>query len=143
MTPHRTAGAGGFVDITARARRIVFSGTFNAGAKMSVDAGKVRIDQEGRIAKIVPVVDQISFSGTRAVETGQEVTSVTERCVLKLTPEGLILSEIAPGIDIRKDVLDQARAPLKVSDELRVMDTSLFRPEPIGLRPKQAHPLSH
>ncbi len=135
VTPHRTAGAGGFIDITARARRIVFSGTFNAGAKMSVDAGKVRIDQEGKIAKIVPVVDQISFSGTRAVETGQEVTYITERCVLKLTPEGLLLSEIAPGIDIRKDILDQARAPLKVSDELRVMDASLFRPEPIGLRP--------
>ncbi len=118
-----------------RARRIVFSGTFNAGAKMSVDAGKVRIDQEGRIAKIVPIVDQILFSGTRAVETGQEVTYVTERCVLKLTPEGLLLSEIAPDIDTRKDILDQARTPLKVSDELRVVDARLFRPEPIGLRP--------
>lgn len=118
-----------------RARRIVFSGTFNAGAKMSVDAGKVRIDQEGRVAKIVPIVDQILFSGTRAVETGQEVTNVTERCVLKLTPEGLLLSEIAPGIDTRKDILDQACTPLKVSDELRVVDARLFRPEPIGLRP--------
>ena len=81
VTAHRTTGAGEFVDITARARRIVFSGTFNAGAKMSVDAGKVKTDQEGRVARIVPMVDQTSFSGTRAVETKQEVTCVTERCV--------------------------------------------------------------
>ncbi len=135
VTPHRTAGAGGFVDITARARRIVFSGNFNAGAKMSLDAGKVRVDQEGGIAKIVPAVDQVSFSGTRAVETGQDVTYITERCVLKLTPGGLVLSEIAPGIDVRKDVLDQARTRLKVSDDLRVMDSRLFKPERIGLRP--------
>ena len=135
MTPHRTAGAGGFVDITARARRIVFSGTFTAGAKMSIDDGKLRIDQEGKIAKIVPAVDQISFSGKRAVETGQDVTYITERGVLNLTSEGLVLSEVAPGIDVQKDILDQADAPVKVSDELRVMDASLFRSDLIGLQP--------
>ena len=89
------------------------------------------------------MVDQTSFSGTRAVETKQEVTCVTERCVLKLTPEGLWLSEIAPGIDIRKDILDQARAPYKVSDESRVMDACYFRTETIGLQPWRPHPLSH
>ncbi len=65
-TPHRTAGAGGFVDITARARKIVFSGTFNAGAKMLVENGKLVIEQEGQIAKFVDKVDQVSFSGRRA-----------------------------------------------------------------------------
>ncbi len=81
VTPHRATGANGLVDITARAHRIVFSGTSKAGAKMSVDAGKVKTDQEGRIARIVPMVDQTSFFGTRAVEPKQEVTCVTERCV--------------------------------------------------------------
>ncbi len=111
-TPHRTAGAGGFVDITARAKRIVFSGNFNAGAKMSLVDGRLRIDREGSIAKVVEAVDQVSFSGRRAVAQGQDVTYVTERCVMRLTSEGLVVTEIAPGLDLQRDVLDQAAAPL-------------------------------
>ena len=132
-TPHRTAGAGGFVDITARARRIIFSGTFNAGARMSVRKGKLCIEKEGPIPKIVREVDQISFSGRRAVDQGQDVTYVTERCVIKLTDQGLVVTEIAPGIDLRHDVLDRAATPLRVSDSLTIMDSALFHPEPIGL----------
>ncbi len=132
-TPHRTAGAGGFVDITARARRIIFSGTFNAGARMSLEEGRLRIEKDGPIPKIVPEVDQISFSGRRAVEQGQEVTYVTERCVMKLTERGLEITELAPGIDLRRDVLERAGTPLRVSDDLSVMDGALFRPETIGL----------
>lgn len=132
-TPHRTAGAGGFVDITARAKRIVFSGNFNAGAKMRIENGKLVIDREGGIAKIVRQVDQISFSGRRAVTQGQEAIYVTERCVIRLTADGLVVTEIAPGLDLQRDVLDQADAPLRVSDKLREMDAALFRPEPMGL----------
>lgn len=132
-TPHRTAGAGGFVDITARARRIVFSGTFNAGAKMAIEDGRVVIHKEGRIAKIVPQVDQVSFSGRRAVAQGQDATYVTERCVMRLTPEGLEVTEIAPGIDLNRDVLAQAATPLRVSPDLKLMDAALLRPEPMGL----------
>lgn len=132
-TPHRTAGAGGFVDITARARRIVFSGTFNAGAKMRIDDGGLTIDKEGKIAKIVPEVDQVSFSGKRAVRQGQKATYITERCVMQLTGSGLEVTEIAPGIDLERDVLSQAATPLKVASDLREMDAALFRPEPIGL----------
>jgi acyl CoA:acetate/3-ketoacid CoA transferase len=132
-TPHRTAGAGGFVDITARARRIVFSGNFNAGAKMSLVDGRLRIDREGTIAKVVEAVDQVSFSGRRAVAQGQDVTYVTERCVMRLTPEGLVVTEIAPGLDLQRDVLDQAAAPLDVAEDLREMDGRLFRPEAMGL----------
>jgi propionate CoA-transferase len=132
-TPHRTAGAGGFVDITTRARKIIFSGNFNAGAKMSIEDGKLRIDREGKIAKVVPEVDHVSFSGKRAVEKGQEATYVTERCVMRLTAEGLEVTEIAPGIDIERDVLAQAATPLKVSPNLRTMDADLLRPEPFGL----------
>ncbi|MEL7131121.1 MAG: acyl CoA:acetate/3-ketoacid CoA transferase [Pseudomonadota bacterium] len=132
-TPHRTAGAGGFVDITCRAKRIIFSGTFNAGAKMRIENRQLVIDREGHTAKIVPSVDQISFSGKRAVAQGQEATYVTERCVLKLTSSGLMVTEIAPGIDLQRDVIDQAQTPLLVSDTLETMDVSLFHPKPFGL----------
>ena len=134
-TPHRTAGAGGFVDITARAKRIIFSGNFNAGAKMRVDNGKLVIDREGRIAKIVPEVDQVSLSGRRAVAQGQEALYVTERCVIRLTPDGLEVMEVAPGVDLQRDELDQADAPLRVSKDLREMNAALFRPETISLTP--------
>ncbi len=133
-TPHRTAGAGGFVDITARARKIVFSGNFNAGAKLSVADGRLDIDKEGGVAKIVDKVDQISFSGRRAVMQGQDVTYVTERCVIRLAPEGLVVTEIAPGIDLQRDILDQAATPLAVAPDLRQMDPALFLPAPFGLR---------
>ncbi|QEU09196.1 acyl CoA:acetate/3-ketoacid CoA transferase [Paracoccus yeei] len=132
-TPHRTAGAGGFVDITARAKRIVFSGNFNAGAKMRIEDGRLVIDRDGKVAKIVPKVDQVSFSGRRAVAQGQEVTYVTERCVLRLLPEGLTVTEIAPGIDLRRDVLDQAATPLRVAGDLKQMDAALFAEAPMGL----------
>jgi len=133
-TPHRTAGAGGFVDITARARRIVFSGNFNAGAKLGIENGAVNIDREGKVAKFVERVDQVSFSGTRAQAQGQDATYVTERCVIRLRDGGLVVTEIAPGIDLKRDILDQAATPLRVADDLKQMDAALFRPEPIGLR---------
>lgn len=132
-TPHRTAGAGGFVDITARAKKIVFSGNFNAGAKMRIEAGKLVIDKEGKIAKIVPKVDQVSFSGRRARLQGQHITYVTERCVMRLMADGLMVTEIAPGLDLQRDVLDQAATPLMVSPALREMDARLFQPELMGL----------
>lgn len=133
-TPHRTAGAGGFVDITSRARRIVFSGNFNAGAKMRLENGKLVIDKEGRIAKIVPKVDQVSFSGTRARAQGQHVTYVTERCVIRLKAEGLTVTEIAPGLDLERDILQQAATPLAVAPDLKLMDEALFLDKPMGLR---------
>jgi propionate CoA-transferase len=133
VRPHVTAGAGGFVDITARARKIVFSGFYNAGAKMEVQDGKLRIEKEGKVKKLVPEVEQVSFSGRRAVAQGQDITYVTERCVLRLTKEGLVVTEIAPGIDLEQHVLGQADIPLKVSPDLKVMDAALFKPEPMGL----------
>jgi len=131
--PHVTAGAGGFVDITARARKIVFSGYFNAGAKLSIAEGKLVIDKEGKIAKLVEQVDQVSFSGQRALAQGQEVTYVTERCVLKLGPEGLTVTEIAPGVDIERDILAQADIPLAIAPDVETMPAALFQPEKISL----------
>jgi propionate CoA-transferase len=132
-TPHRTAGAGGFVDITARARKIVFSGNFNAGAKMGLKDGRLVIEREGRIPKFVDKVDQVSFAGQRARAQGQDVTYVTERCVVRLAEDGLVVTEIAPGIDLDRDVLAQAATPLRVSPDLKVMEAALFRDEPVGL----------
>ncbi|PZO80581.1 MAG: acyl CoA:acetate/3-ketoacid CoA transferase [Mesorhizobium amorphae] len=132
--PHVTAGAGGFVDITSRAKRIVFSGYFNAGAKLALENGRLRILSEGKVAKLVEKVDQVSFSGPRAVRQGQDVTYVTERCVMKLTPDGLVVTEIAPGIDLRRDVLDRAGFPLKASPDLVEMGAELFAPEPMGTK---------
>jgi acyl CoA:acetate/3-ketoacid CoA transferase len=132
--PHITAGVGGFADITAHARRMVFSGFFTTGGlEIEVVDGGMRIRQEGRIQKFVPMVEQITLSGRRAQETGQEATYITERCVLRLEPEGLTVIEIAPGIDLERDVLGQAGFSLRVSPQLRQMDARLFSPEPMGL----------
>jgi propionate CoA-transferase len=133
VRPHVTAGAGGFVDITARARKIVFSGYYNAGAKMNIADCKLKIDKEGKVKKIVPEVEQVSFSGRRAVAQGQDITYVTERCVLKLSAEGLVVTEIAPGVDLDQHILAQADTPLRVAPDLKIMEARLFRPEPMGL----------
>ena len=132
--PHVTAGCGGFVDITARARKIVFSGYFTAGAKLHVDDGRLHIGAEGKVKKLVPEVEHVSFSGRRGIAQGQEVSYVTERCVMRLRPEGVTVTELAPGVDLERDVLAQAAFPLLVADDLRTMPDVLFRPEPMGLR---------
>jgi propionate CoA-transferase len=134
VKPHVTAGAGGFVDITTRARRIIYSGFFNAGAKMEIFDGKLRIDKEGKVKKLVKAVEQISFSGRRGVAQGQDVTYVTERCVMKLTPEGIVVTEIAPGVELQSNILDQSEFPLIVSPQLKAMDRRLFVPEKLGLK---------
>jgi len=131
--PHVTAGAGGFVDITTRARRIVYSGFFNAGAKMDVVDGALKINAEGKVKKLVREMDHVSFSGARGTAQGQDVTYVTERCVMKLTPEGITVTEIAPGVDLQAHILGQSEFPLKVAPKLKTMDAALFRAAPMGL----------
>ena len=134
VRPHVTAGAGGFVDITARARKIVYSGFYNAGAKMEIVDGRLKIEKEGKVKKLVKEVEQVSFSGRRGVMQGQDVTYVTERCVLKLTPEGIVVTEIAPGVELQANILDQAEFPLIVSPQLKEMDKRLFEPGVMGLK---------
>ncbi|MBY5611378.1 acyl CoA:acetate/3-ketoacid CoA transferase [Rhizobium leguminosarum] len=131
--PHVTAGAGGFVDITARAKKIVFSGMFNAGAKLSIADGALLIEKEGKLKKLVNEVEHVTFSGRRAIEQGQDITYVTERCVMKLTPGGVVLTEVAPGVDLQSHILDQSEFPLIVAPDLKVMDAALFREANIGL----------
>jgi acyl CoA:acetate/3-ketoacid CoA transferase len=132
--PHVTAGVGGFIDITSHGRKLVFSGFFTAGGlKLDLAGGKVTILQEGKFPKFVEEVEHVTFSGRRSRTLGQDITYVTERCVVKLMPEGLVVTEIAPGIDVKRDVLGQARARMTVSPNLKEMDGRLFRPEPMGL----------
>jgi acyl CoA:acetate/3-ketoacid CoA transferase len=131
--PHVTAGAGGFVDITARAKKIVFSGMFNAGAKLAIADGKLVIEKEGKLKKLVNEVEHVTFSGRRAIEQGQDISYVTERCVMKLTAQGIVLTEIAPGIDLQTHILDQSEFPLTVAKDLKVMAGALFGEANIGL----------
>ena len=131
--PHVTAGCGGFVDITARAKKIVFSGMFNAGAKLQIVDGRLVIEKEGKLKKLVNKVEHVTFSGPRSVAQGQDITYVTERCVMKLTPQGLVVTEIAPGVDLQTHILDQSEFPLIVSDDLNIMDAKLFQDRLIGL----------
>jgi propionate CoA-transferase len=132
--PHVTAGAGGFVDITARAKKIIFSGFYNAGAKMDVVDGKLRINQEGKIKKLVKNCEQITFSGRRGMMQNQDVTYVTERAVLRLTADGIVLTEIAPGVELQSNILDQSEISLIISPKLKTMDAKLFREATLGLK---------
>lgn len=138
---HVSAGIGGFADITARAPRIVFSGAFTAGgALVRVADGRLHIDSEGRARKFVPRLAEASFSGRRAQASGQQVRYVTERCVLTLGPDGPVVTEVAPGVDVQRDVVGQAAFPLLVARDLREMDPRLFRPEPMGLELPERSP---
>jgi len=103
----RFAGVGGFVNISQNARRLVFCGTLTTdGLEVAFENGTLRIVHEGRISKFVKQVEQISFSGPVARAAKHDVIFVTERAVFRLTPEGLELIEVAPGIDIQRDVID-------------------------------------
>jgi acyl CoA:acetate/3-ketoacid CoA transferase len=132
--PYLTAGCGGFVDITAHARRIVFSGFFTAGAQLEVGDGRLTIVKEGKTRKFVKTAEHITFSGVVGRERNQRVRYVTERCVIDLERDALVVKEVAPGIDLQRDVIDQAEIPLRVAEELRVMDTTLFCDQPFGLK---------
>lgn len=136
--PYLTAGCGGFVDITAFARRIVFSGFFTAGATLEVGDGKLIIHKEGKTRKFVQTAEHVTFSGVVGRERGQRVTYVTERCVIDLEADALVVREIAPGIDLQRDVLDQAGIDLRVAPDLRVMDAALFQASPFGLKLRTA-----
>jgi acyl CoA:acetate/3-ketoacid CoA transferase len=132
--PHVTAGVGGFNDIITRAPKIVYSGYFTAGKKdIRIEDGQLKIITDGPVAKFVPEVAQISFSGRMARKRKQDVLYVTERCVIQLQESGLTVIEIAPGVDLNKDILAKAGVPLQVSPQLRTMPAALFHPEPMGL----------
>ena len=130
----KLAGAGGFINITQNSRTVVFIGTFSAGGlKVAVQDGQLSILQEGRHRKFVEAIEQVTFSGEYAARLGKRVLYVTERCVFALTPEGLELTEVAPGIDLERDILSQMAFRPIVRQPI-LMDARIFRPEPMGLK---------
>lgn len=121
----RFAGVGGFVNISQNARSLVFCGTLTTdGLEVEARDGRLRIIREGRVKKFVPEVEQVSFSGRVAREAGRQVIIVTERAVFRLGPEGVELTEVAPGIDLDRDVLDQMRF-LPIVREVKPMRIAL------------------
>ncbi|MFV0299584.1 MAG: acyl CoA:acetate/3-ketoacid CoA transferase, partial [Paracoccus sp. (in: a-proteobacteria)] len=131
--PYLTAGCGGFVDITAHARKIVFSGFFEAAAEFDLSDSGLRIARPGKFTKMVEEVEHVTFSGARAVETGQEVLYVTERCVIRLTPAGLVATEIMPGIEPERDIVAASQGRVKLAGNATVMPLSLLAEGPMGL----------
>ena len=131
----RLAGAGGFINISQNAKELVFLGTFSAGRlHVAVEAGRVRLLQDGEQGKFVHEVEHRTFSGAYAAAKGRRVLYVTEQCVFALTPAGLELVETAPGIDVERDILARMDFAPIVRDTLALMDARIFLPEPMGLR---------
>jgi propionate CoA-transferase len=131
----KLAGAGGFINISQNAKKIVFVGTFTAsGLKVALEDGGLRIAQEGKVKKFVDRVEQVTFSGRYARMKKQPVLYITERCVFRLDPEGMALIEIAPGIDVERDILAWMDFKPIVEEPLRVMDGRIFIDEPMGLK---------
>jgi len=132
----RLAGAGGFINISQNAKTVAFVGTFTAGdLRVRLDAGKVRIESEGTLRKFVRQVEHRTFSGREARRRGQAVWYITERCVFRLDGAGCLeLVEIAPGIDLDRDVLGQMDFMPAISPQLRLMDAAIFTDAPIRLR---------
>lgn len=125
--PYLTAGCGGFVDITASARKIVFSGLFEAGAQLDLTDEAMTVRAPGKFTKMVDEVEHVTFSGRRARELGQDVLYITERCVIRLTDEGLLATEIMPGINAQQDIFDASQGRVKIAENASLMPKALLQ----------------
>lgn len=123
----RLMGCGGFIDIAQSAHRVIFCGTFNSkGLEVGFEKGKLTIRKNGTVGKFVERVNQITFNGREGCRGGQEIFVVTERCVMRLTEKGWNLEEAAPGVDVKRDILDQMKFRPAVPSDLRIMDGNCF-----------------
>jgi propionate CoA-transferase len=133
----KIAGCGGFINITQNAKKVIYCGTFTAGGlQVKVENGALLIEAEGKIKKFIHQVEQITFSGEYAAEVEQDVLYITERAVFRLDKNGLVLSEIAPGVDVQKDILDLMDFSPVIPEDLKLMDSRIFAHEPMGLNLK-------
>lgn len=130
--PYLTAGCGGFVDITAGAKKIVFSGWFEAGAEIDLTPEGIKVVAPGKFTKMVEAVEHVTFSGKRARALGQEVLYVTERCVIRLDDKGLIATEIMPGIDPARDIVAASGGRVKLAPDAITLPLSLLADAPMG-----------
>jgi propionate CoA-transferase len=132
----RLAGAGGFINISQNAKKVVFVGTFTAGnLEVAIKDGELQILEDGKALKFVDEVEHRTFSGSQAAKWGKSVLYITERCVFKLTAEGLELTEIAPGIDLQKDILDKMTFKPLMPSAPKLMDARIFAEAPMNIRP--------
>ena len=130
----KLAGSGGFINITQNAQRLVFAGTFAVPGRCLVQDGRLVIADGAVAPKFLADVEQRTFSGEHAAAAGQPVLYVTERCVFQLTPGGLELIEIAPGVDLEKDVLAHIGFEPIIRGAPKLMDARIFAAEPMGLK---------
>ncbi|MUL49780.1 acyl CoA:acetate/3-ketoacid CoA transferase [Mycobacterium sp. CBMA293] len=130
----KLAGSGGFINISQNAKKVVFLGSFMAPARTTVVDGKIVIGDGVAAPKFLENVEQRTFSGQYAAAAGRSVLYVTERCVFRLTPNGLELIEIAPGVDLDKDVLAHVGFTPLIHEAPKLMDVRIFRDEPMGLK---------
>lgn len=132
--PHVLAGAGGFINIAQATRKILYCGTLTAGGlDVRIEDGRVRIVREGRFPKFVTHAQHVTFNGALAAKQGQEVWYITERAVFRLTTEGLLLVEVAPGADVERDIRAKLGFPLRTAPYVRPMDARLFRADRMGV----------
>jgi propionate CoA-transferase len=130
----RVRGPGGFPNISARTKKICFVGALTArGLDVGAQDGRLEIRSEGAVPKFVDEVREVTFSGRRAREDGQEVRFITERAVFALREEGVTLIEIAEGIDLQRDVLDRMAFRPIVPDVVGTIDPRVYAPGPMGL----------
>ncbi len=135
ILPGRVYGPGGFPVIAGGAPRIYFGGAFMAGeSKIRVESQKLKIEVDGNVTKFVTKVYRVFFSGRQATKYDKEVLYVTERAVFRLTKHGIVLEEVAPGVDLEKDVLKKMEFKPSISPHMKEMDKMLFRKEKMGIR---------
>jgi len=132
-------GAGGFINISQNAKAVYFLGTFTAGGQVSIKGGRLHIEDNGAAKKFVRRVRQITFNGTEAYRRRQTVYYITERCVFRLTSRGLELLEIAPGVDLDRDILAHMEFRPQMADDVREMDPMIFRDALMGLEQRSFH----
>ena len=123
----KTAGASGFINISQNASEVYFLGTFtSSGLQIKCENGELKILAEGKIAKFIDAVEHLTFSGKYAIERKQRILYITERAVFELDGRGLCLIEIAPGIDLKRDILAHMGFTPQIAENLATMDASLF-----------------